>query len=178
MHAGTHRACARHWFWRRHGTWYNRDLHRRGEVAEWSIAPASKAGVPLRVPGVRISPSPPFPKSPNPAAAVITTSRPAEAAAKSGQRVGGVRLDVAGDLLLLGPRGSGIAVEEVPITKVCNSPQIRAFPGAGGSIEQASHSGGRGFARNGSAIRSRSDSKDFVPLQDLRRRAITGLDSS
>ena len=31
----------------------------RGEVAEWSIAPASKAGVPLRVPGVRISPSPP-----------------------------------------------------------------------------------------------------------------------
>src|ERR1017187_2225509 len=32
----------------------------RGEVAEWSIAPASKAGVPVRVPGVRISPSPPF----------------------------------------------------------------------------------------------------------------------
>src|SRR5436190_5526217 len=45
------------------GTWYNR-ISPSGEVAEWSIAPASKAGVPLRVPGVRISPSPPAIKFP------------------------------------------------------------------------------------------------------------------
>ncbi len=32
----------------------------RGEVAEWSIAPHSKCGVPATVPGVRIPPSPPF----------------------------------------------------------------------------------------------------------------------
>jgi hypothetical protein len=31
----------------------------RGEVAEWSIAAVSKTVEPLRVPGVRISPSPP-----------------------------------------------------------------------------------------------------------------------
>jgi hypothetical protein len=31
-----------------------------GEVAEWSNAPASKAGVPERVPGVRIPASPPI----------------------------------------------------------------------------------------------------------------------
>ena len=30
-----------------------------GEVAEWSIVPDSKSGVPERVPGVRIPPSPP-----------------------------------------------------------------------------------------------------------------------
>ena len=33
---------------------------RRGEVAEWSIAPHSKCGVRVTVPGVRIPPSPPF----------------------------------------------------------------------------------------------------------------------
>ncbi len=32
----------------------------RGEVAEWSIAPHSKCGVRVTVPGVRIPPSPPF----------------------------------------------------------------------------------------------------------------------
>src|ERR1700733_8740129 len=32
----------------------------RGEVAEWSIAAVSKTVEPSRVPGVRISPSPPF----------------------------------------------------------------------------------------------------------------------
>ena len=32
----------------------------RGEVAEWSIAPHSKCGVPATVPGVRIPPSPPL----------------------------------------------------------------------------------------------------------------------
>ena len=31
-----------------------------GEVAEWSIAPHSKCGVRVTVPGVRIPPSPPF----------------------------------------------------------------------------------------------------------------------
>ena len=31
----------------------------RGEVPEWSIGPVSKTGVPLRVPWVRIPPSPP-----------------------------------------------------------------------------------------------------------------------
>src|SRR4051812_7916332 len=32
---------------------------RRGEVAEWSIVPHSKCGVPARVPWVQIPPSPP-----------------------------------------------------------------------------------------------------------------------
>ena len=32
-----------------------------GEVAEWLMAPVLKTGVPERVPGVRIPPSPPFP---------------------------------------------------------------------------------------------------------------------
>ncbi len=31
-----------------------------GEVAEWLMAPVLKTGVPERVPGVRIPPSPPF----------------------------------------------------------------------------------------------------------------------
>ena len=35
-------------------------MGRHGEVAEWSIAAVSKTVEPLRVPGVRISPSPPF----------------------------------------------------------------------------------------------------------------------
>src|ERR1700733_7252774 len=44
------------------GKWVGRALlywFRRGEVAEWSIAAVSKTVEPLRVPGVRISPSPP-----------------------------------------------------------------------------------------------------------------------
>jgi hypothetical protein len=34
--------------------------NRRGEVAEWLMAPVLKTGVPERVPGVRIPPSPPL----------------------------------------------------------------------------------------------------------------------
>src|SRR6202034_2795999 len=36
----------------------------RGEVAEWLMAPVLKTGVPERVPGVRIPPSPPVIKFP------------------------------------------------------------------------------------------------------------------
>jgi hypothetical protein len=33
---------------------------RRGEVAEWLMAPVLKTGIPERVSGVRIPPSPPY----------------------------------------------------------------------------------------------------------------------
>ena len=36
-------------------------LRAPGEVPEWSNGPDSKSGVPVRVPGVRIPPSPPSP---------------------------------------------------------------------------------------------------------------------
>ena len=46
--------------WRAHDQWVRLSAAtRRGEVAEWSIAPHSKCGVPARVPGVQIPPSPP-----------------------------------------------------------------------------------------------------------------------
>ena len=44
-----------------------------GEVAEWSNVPDSKSGVPSRVPGVRIPPSPLCPSAPPPAAAAGLT---------------------------------------------------------------------------------------------------------
>jgi hypothetical protein len=57
-----------------------------GEVAEWSIVPDSKSGVPARVPRVRIPPSPPFFPYQEPLGAGLIFCRPLHLREKRNRR--------------------------------------------------------------------------------------------